>query len=182
MRSVTYIRYLRDDAYQILCSDHNFPKGEICQLECFKRIIACWWVAWAVNFSLGQNKHGHEGGTIDTGCVCLWRGGGTGPSKVGTLLISTSVFTVWGTSESAEGMTLFRGIGHRAPWGGHHSYIVGVWGHLVRGMGLLVLFRYRVNQIQVIYWTQGEAGAVSESLGKRWDRGTTIAGRGTWYK
>ena len=28
----------------------------------------------------------------------------------------------------------------------------------------------------------GEAGAVSESLGKRWDRGTTIAGMGTWYK
>ena len=115
--------------------------------------------------------------------VCVWRGGGTGPSKVGTLLISASVFTVWDTSESAEGMTLFSegsGTGHHG--GGHHSYIVGVWGHLVRGMGLLVLFRYRVNQIQVIYWTQGEAGAVSESLGKRWDRGTTIAGRGTWYK
>ena len=86
-------------------------------------------------------------------------GGGTGPSEVGTLLISASVFTVWGTSASAEGVTPFSegsGTGHHG--GGHHSYIVGVWGHLVRGMGLLVLFRYRVNQIQVIYWTQGEAG------------------------
>ena len=112
-------------------------------------------------------------------------GGGTGPSEVGTLSIAASVFTVWGTSESAEWMTLFsQGSGT-----GHHSYIVGAWGHRVRGMGLLVLFRYRVNQVQVIYWTQGGggggaggAGAVSESLGKRWDRGTTIAGMGTWYK
>ena len=33
------LRYsLRDDAYQILCYDLNFPKGEMCQLECFKRI------------------------------------------------------------------------------------------------------------------------------------------------
>ena len=110
-------------------------------------------------------------------------GGGTGPSEVGTLSISASVFTVWGTSESAEWMTLFSqgsGTGHHS--GGHHSYIVGVWGHRVRGMGLLVLFRYRVNQVQVIYWTQGEARAVSESLCKRLDRGTTIAGMGTWYK
>ena len=63
-------------------------------------------------------------------------GGGTGPSEVGTLSISASVFTVWGTSESAEGVTLFSegsGTGHH--WGGHHSYIVGVWGHLVRDMG-----------------------------------------------
>ena len=85
--------------------------------------------------------------------------GGTGPSKVGTLSILASVFTVWGTSVSAEGVTHFSegsGTGHHG--GGHHSYIVGVWGHLVRGMGLLVLFRYRVNQIQVIYWTKGEVG------------------------
>ena len=109
-------------------------------------------------------------------------GGGTESIEVGTLSISASVFTVLGTSESAEGMTLFsEGSGTWHQGGGHHSYIVGVWGHLVRGMRLLVLFRYRVNQIQVIYWTQGEAGAVSESLGKRWDGGT-IAGRGTWYK
>ena len=95
--------------------------------------------------------------TLDV-CVC-GGGGGTGPSEVGTLSISASVFTVWGTSVSAEGVTLFSegsGTGHHE--GGHHSYIVGVWGHLVRVMGLLVLFRYRVNQIQVIYWTQGEAG------------------------
>ena len=67
--SMTYICYLRDEAYQILCYDHNFPKGEMCQVECFKRIIVCWWVAWAVNFSFGHNVHGHEGGTIDTGCL-----------------------------------------------------------------------------------------------------------------
>ena len=28
----------------------------------------------------------------------------------------------------------------------------------------------------------GGGGAVSESFCKRWDRGTTVAGRGTWYK
>ena len=86
-------------------------------------------------------------------------GGGTGRSEVRTLSISASVFTVWGTSVSAEGVTLFyegSGTGHHG--GGHHSYIVGVWGHLVIGMGLGVLFRYRVNQNQVIYWTQGEGG------------------------
>ena len=94
-------------------------------------------MAWALNFSFGHNRHGHEGGTIGTGCVC-GGGGGTGPSEVGTLSISASVFTVWGTSESAEGMTLFSvgsGTGHHG--GRHHSYIVGVWGHLVRGMGLV---------------------------------------------
>ena len=65
-------------------------------------------------------------------------GGGTGRSEVGTLSISASV---WGTRVSAEGVTLFSegsGTGHHR--GGHHSYIVGVWGHLVRGMGLGVLF------------------------------------------
>ena len=90
-------------------------------------------------------------------------GGGTGRSEVRTLSISASVFTVCGTSVSAEGVTHFyegSGTGHHG--GGHHSYIVGVWGHLVIGMGLGVLFRYRVNQNQVIYWTQGE-GAVSLS-------------------
>ena len=99
-------------------------------------------------------------------CVC-GGGGGTGPSEVGTLSISASVFTVWSTSVSAEGVTLFSegsGTGHHG--GGHHSYIVGVWGHLVRGMGLLVLFWYRVNQIQVIYWTQGEAGLFQNHLVK----------------
>ena len=48
------------------------------------------------------------------------------------------------------------GTGHHG--GGHHRYIVGVWEHLVRGMGLRVLFRYRVNQNQAIYWTQGGGG------------------------
>ena len=91
-------------------------------------------------------------------CVC-GGGVGTGRSEVRTLSISASIFTVWGISVSAEGVTLFfegSGTGHHG--GGHHSYIVGVWGHIVRGMGLGVLFRYRVNQNQVIYWTQGGGG------------------------
>ena len=78
--------------------------------------------------------------TLDV-CVCVWRGGGTGPSKVGTLLISASVFTVWGTSESAEGMTLFSegsGTGHHG--GGHHSYIVGVCGAPCERYGALGVF------------------------------------------
>ena len=82
-------------------------------------------MACKVNFSCGHNRHGHEGGTIGTGCE---GGGGTGRSEVGTLSISASVFTVSGTSVSTEGVTLFPEIGYRAPWGGHHSYIVGVWG------------------------------------------------------
>ena len=91
-------------------------------------------------------------------------GGGTGRSEVGTLLISASVFTVWGTSISAEGVILFsEGVGTGHHGCGHHSYIVGVWGYLVRGMGLGVLFGYRVNQNQVIYWTKAEGGAVSLS-------------------
>ena len=62
-------------------------------------------MACAVTFSCGHNRHGHEGGTIATGCE---RGrGGTGRSEVGTLLISASVFTVSGTSVSTEGVTLF---------------------------------------------------------------------------
>ena len=66
-------------------------------------------------------------------------------------------------SVSAEGVTLFsEGSGTVHHGGGHHSYNVGVLGHLVKGMGLEVLFRFRVNQNQVIYWTQGE-GAVSLS-------------------
>ena len=72
-------------------------------------------------------------------CVCGGRGG-TGPSEVGTLSISASVFTVWGTSEAAEGMTLFsEGSGTEHHGGGHHTYIVGACGHLVRGMALGVI-------------------------------------------
>ena len=95
-------------------------------------------------------------------CVC-GGGGDTDRSEVGTLSISESVFTVWGTSVSAVGVTLFfEGLGTGHYGGGHHSYIVRVWGHLVRGMELRVLFRYRENQNLVIYWTQ-EGGAVSLS-------------------
>ena len=83
-------------------------------------------------------------GAPSTLAVCVCGGeGGTGRSEVRTLSISASVFTVWGTSVSAEGVTLFykgSGTGHHE--GGHHSYIVGVWGHLLIGMGLEVLFRY----------------------------------------
>ena len=88
-------------------------------------LLVCWWVSWSVNFSFGYNRHDHEGGIIDTSCVCA------GHSEVGTLSISTSVFTVRGTSVSAEGVTLFSegsSTGHHGV--GHHSYIVGVWGTL----------------------------------------------------
>ena len=83
-------------------------------------------------------------------------GGGTGRSEARTLSISASVFTVSSTSVSAEGVTLFSersGTEHHE--GGHHSYIAGVLGHLVRGMGLGMSFWYRVIQNQVIYWTWG---------------------------
>ena len=129
------------------------------QLECFKRISFAGGRPGHSTLYLGTIGMAMKGApsTLDV-CLC-GGGGGTGPSEVGTLSISASVFTVSGTSASAEGVTLFSegsGTGHHG--GGHHSYIVWSWGHLVRGMGLLVLFRYRVNQIQVIYWTQGEAG------------------------
>ena len=57
-------------------------------------------MACTVNFSCGHNRHGHEGGTIGTGCD---GGGGTGRSKVGTLLISASVFTVSDTRYPLRG-------------------------------------------------------------------------------
>ena len=72
-------------------------------------------------------------GAPSTLVVCV----GIGRREVRTLSISASVFTVWGTSVSAEGVTLFpegSGTGHHG--GGHHSYIVWVRGHIVRGMGL----------------------------------------------
>ena len=87
-------------------------------------------------------------------CVCVGGGGGGElvAAKWGTLSISVSVFTVWDTSVSTEMVTLFSdglGTGHHRD--GHHSYIVGVWGHLVRGMGLgVLLFLYGVNPNQVI--------------------------------
>ena len=69
-------------------------------------------------------------GASSTLVVCV-EGRGTGHSEVGTLSISTSVYTVRGTSVSAEGVTLFSegsGTGHHGV--GHHSYIVGVRGTL----------------------------------------------------
>ena len=76
-------------------------------------------------------------GVPSTLVVCLCGGGGTvRRSEVGILSISALVFTLWGTSVSAEGVTLFfEGLGTGYHGGGHHSYIVRVWGHLVRGMG-----------------------------------------------
>ena len=103
-----------------------------------------------------HNRHGHEGGTIGTGCE---GGGGTGRSELGTLSISASVFTVSGTSVSTEGVTLFSersGTEHHGA--GTIATLLGCGGHLVIYMGLVVLFWYRVNQNQLIYWTQGEGG------------------------
>ena len=91
MSSVTYIRYLRDEAYQILCYDHNFSKKEMSQVKCFQRIIICRWVAGAINFSFEHNRHGHEGGTNDTDCV-------EGKGALVATKWKPSVFTVWGTS------------------------------------------------------------------------------------
>ena len=62
-------------------------------------------MACTVDFSRRHNRHGHEGGTIGTGCE--GGGGGAGCNEVGTLSISASVFTVSGTSVSTEGVTLF---------------------------------------------------------------------------
>ena len=99
------------------------------------------------------HRHGH-GGTIDTSCVCVDGEGALVPAKW-----EASVFTVWGTSVSAEGVILFyEGSGTVHHGGGHHSYIVGVWGYLVRVVGPRVLFQYGLNQNQVIYWTQEGGG------------------------
>ena len=83
-------------------------------------------MACKVNFSCGHNRHGHEGGTIGTGCE---GGGGTGRSEVGTLSISASVFTVSGTSVSTEGVTLFSqrsGTEHHGA--GTIATLLGCWG------------------------------------------------------
>ena len=77
-------------------------------------------------FHLGTIGMAMKGGPL-TLVLCVWSGGGTGRSEVGTLSISTSAFTVWGTSVSAEGFTLFsEGSGTRHHGVGHHSYTVGV--------------------------------------------------------
>ena len=104
-------------------------------------------------------------------------GGGTGRSEVETLSISASVFTVWGTSVSAEGVTLFSedsGTGHYG--GGHHSYIVGAPCERYGAWGVIsVSSEPKPGDIL----DTGGGGLflclISESLGKRWDRGTTIA-------
>ena len=99
-----------------------------------------WWVAWAVNFSFGHNRHGHEGGTIDTGCVCVEGGGGGGAlvaAKWKPRRFQHHYLQCGAPMYPLRGVTLFSegsGTGHHG--GGHHSYIIGVLGHLVRGMGL----------------------------------------------
>ena len=107
--------------------------------------------------------HGHEWGTIDTGCVCVEGGGGALVAAQWDPCQFQHQYLQCGAPVYPLRVTLFsEGSGSAHYGGGHHSYIVGVWGHLVRGMGLWVLFQYRVNQNQVIHWTQGE-GAVSLS-------------------
>ena len=67
-------------------------------------------------------------GAPSTLVVCVEGGGGTGRSEVGNLVdFSISIYSLGHQCIRWGGDTLFRGIGHRAPWGGHHSYIVGVW-------------------------------------------------------
>ena len=64
-----------------------------------------------------------------------------------------------GNSVSTEGVTLFSersGTEHHGA--GTIATLLGCGEHLVRYMGLVVLFWYRVNQNQLIYWTQGEGG------------------------
>ena len=56
-------------------------------------------------------------------------------------------------------MTLFSersGTEHHGA--GTIATLLGCGGHLVRYIGLVVLFWYGVNQNQLIYWTQGEGG------------------------
>ena len=119
--------------------------------------------------------------------MCVEGEGGTGRSKVGTLSISASVFTVWDTSVSAEGVTLFsEGFGTGYCGGGHHSYIVEVWGTLCEVLGSGVIsVRSEPKPGDILDTGEGAVSClISESLGKRWDRDTTstIAARGTRYK
>ena len=83
---------------------------------------------------------------------------------------------MWGTSVSAEGVTLFSegsGTGHHG--GGHHSYIVGAPFKRYGARGVIsVSSEPKPGDIL----DTGGGGCfclISESLGKRWDRGTTIA-------
>ena len=125
-----YLRYLRDEA----CNITTFQNEKCVRLSALSELsFAGGWPGQSTfHFStIGMAMKGHHRHWL---CVC-GGGGGTGRSDVGTSSISASVFTVWGTSVSAEGVTLFSkglGTGHHGGGGGggSHSYIVGVWGTL----------------------------------------------------
>ena len=77
----------------------------MCQVECFKQIIICWWPGWPVQSTFHEGTIGMAMKGAPSALVV--KGGGAGCNEVGTLSISASVFTVSGTSVSTEGVTLF---------------------------------------------------------------------------
>ena len=79
-------------------------------------LLVCWWVSWSVNFSFGYNGHDHEGGIIDTSCVC--GGEGHWSQRSGNFVdFNISIYSAGHQCIRWGGDTLFRGIGHRVPWG-----------------------------------------------------------------
>ena len=58
-------------------------------------------------------------GAPSTLVVCVWRGRGTGHSD--SCRFQHQYFQCGAPVYQLRGDTLFRGIGHRAPWGGHHG-------------------------------------------------------------
>ena len=119
-----YLRYLRDEA----CHITTFQKEKCVRLNALSELsFAGGWPGQSTfHFStIGMAMKGAPSTLVV--CVC-GGGGGTGCSEVGTTSSSASVFTVRGTSVSAEGVTLFsEGLGTGHHGGGHLSYIVGVW-------------------------------------------------------
>ena len=117
-----------------LSGKNSMSKTSFCEISdlfinvtCEMKLIKCGQSTFRLG-TIGMAMRGHYRHCV---CVCGGGGEGTGRSEVGSLSISASVFTVWGTSVSAEGVTLFsEGSGRCHHWGGHHSYIVGVWGQL----------------------------------------------------
>ena len=110
-------------------------------------------------------------GAPSTLVVCVWRGGALVAAKWDPCRYQHQ-YLQCGAPVYPLRVTLFsEGSGTAHHGSGHHSYIVGVWGHLVRGMGLSVSSEPKPSDIL----DSGGGGCffvlfVSESLGKRWDR------------
>ena len=115
---MTYLLYVTCEVKRIIfyATTTPFQKEKYVRLSALNELsIAGGWPEQST-FHLGPIGMAMKGAP-STLVVCVEGGGALVAAKLGTLSISASVFTVWGTSVSAEGVTLFsEGLGT-----GHHG-------------------------------------------------------------